>query len=246
MPSYKLVIAYDGTSYFGWQKTKAGPSIQGSLEEALQKVSREKMTVVEGASRTDRGVHAEGQVGCVFLQKNWTPHALQKALNSVLPSDIRILAVDKVPPEFHPTLDAQWKEYHYRICCNPFQEPIYRLYSWHVPKLLRLSLMERASCDLLGTRDFSAFSNEKTKKPLCTLSDIRVTPLEGNRLQISFRGNRFLYKMARNCAGTLIDIGFGKLSPNCIPTLFALRDRKRAGVTAPAKGLFLHRVGYQK
>ena len=238
----KLLLAYDGTRYLGWQKTRMGPSIQESLAKALTQITGEQI-LPEAASRTDRGVHAQGQVVAFSLHSPPPLLQLQKGLNAVLPADIRVLELKPISAHFHPTLDAVGKEYHYQICLGEVQEPIHRLYSWHVYSPLDLQKMESAASDLLGTHDFTAFTNEIRNDPVCTLKSIAITP-SGNRLQIAFRGNRFLYKMVRNLAGTLVYIGCGKLPPNCIPSLFASRDRKQAGMTAPAHGLYLHKVVY--
>lgn len=234
---YKLIISYDGTRYFGWQKTKSGPTIQEELQKAVAKITQEN-TIPEAASRTDRGVHALGQVVHLSLQKE----IALSSLNAVLPYDIRVLELE--PASFHATLDAVKKEYHYHLCFCDVQDPVHRLYSWHTRYPLDLEKMRRASKDLLGAHDFSAFANEKEENPYCTLELIQIEELPGQRLQISLIGNRFLYKMARNLSGTLVYIGCGKLQIDCIPSLLASRDRKAAGITAPAHGLVLQKVFY--
>lgn len=243
MYPFRATICYDGTCYFGWQSTKTGPSIQEALASALWNASQEKV-IPEAASRTDRGVHAEGQEISFSLSRLWDPYRLMRALNAHLPPDIRILKVENTPLDFHPTLDAKEKEYRYRIlntsCSLPFQE----LYAWHFHLPLDIPLMENAAKDFLGVHDFSAFANEKEKNPFCTLYSIHFEPLEHGVLQISLKGNRFLYKMVRNLVGTLAYIGCGKLPPDSIPGLIHSKDRKKAGMTAPAHGLFLHKVVY--
>ncbi len=238
---YVLTLSYDGTRYFGWQKTKTGPSIQETLERAILKITQETVSP-EAASRTDRGVHAEGQIVAFPLQKDWEVGRLQQALNAVLPRDIRVKEIKKAVNDFHPTLHAREKVYHYQICRDFIQPPNLRLYSWHFRFPLDLSLMKQAAQSLIGTFDFTAFANEEKEDPICTLTSIEFS--ERDLLQVAFRGNRFLYKMVRNLAGTLLYIGCGKLPADSIPRLLASRDRKRAGMTAPAHGLFLHRVEY--
>ena len=240
---YLTTLSYDGTRYLGWQKTKMGPSIQDSLEQAIRQITQET-SLPEAASRTDRGVHAEGQVVLFSLSTSWERASLQKALNAVLPLDIRVKTLKEAPPSFHPSVQAKGKEYHYRICLGPVQEPHNRSYSWHFKRPLDLKKMEQGAEALLGTRDFSALANEPEENPICTLTQISFVPLERNRLQICLQGNRFLYKMARNLAGTLLYMGCGKLPADCIPALLASKDRKAAGMTAPAHALFLHRVDY--
>ncbi len=244
MARYKLTVSYDGTAYFGWQKTRMGPSIQETLSYAILQIAPDA-PLPEAASRTDRGVHAEGQIVSIDLQKDWEPKQLRQALNAYLPSDIRILGVERAAADFHPTLQAIGKEYRYRLCLCPVQDPIHRLYSWAQPPL-DLHRMETAARDLPGTWDFSALAGEAKENPICTIDRIEMTPLPGERLEIGISGNRFLYKMARNIAGTLVFIGRGKLPVDCIPELLASRDRKRAGMTAPAHGLTLCQVYYEK
>lgn len=232
---FKVILSYDGTRYFGWQKTITGPSIQEELEKAIFQITGERV-LPEAASRTDRGVHAEGQVVQFALQKGGDPLRLQRGLNAVLPSDIRV--VEMTPLAFHPTLDAVGKEYHYRLSLEPVQDPIDRLYSWHFPYPLDLKKIEEASKDLIGTHDFSAFANEEEKDPICTVASIDFKGC------FRIQGNRFLYKMVRNIVGTLIYIGSGKLATDSIPQILDSRDRKKGGITAPAHGLHLHQVFY--
>jgi tRNA pseudouridine38-40 synthase len=240
---FSLTLSYDGTRYFGWQKTRSGPSIQEALEQAIAQIAREQV-VPEAASRTDRGVHARGQVVAFSLEREWELQRLQKALNGTLPHDIRVVKIETAPSTFHPTLHARQKEYHYRLCLGDVQEPHCRRYSWHFRYPLNLTDMEEAAQGLIGMRDFRTFANGPEENSLCTLSTIAFVPLERQRLQIVLTGDRFLYKMARNLAGTLLYIGCGKLPPGSISALLQSKDRKQAGMTAPAHGLFLHRVDY--
>jgi len=235
--SLRFKIAYDGTRYFGWQKTIAGPSIQEEIEKAIRQITGETV-LPEAASRTDRGVHAEGQIIQIALEKPADPQKLLKGLNAVLPTDIRIL--EAIPDfSFHPTLDATGKEYHYWISLGPVQDPMSRLYAWSLHFPLDMAKMDMAISHLLGTHDFTAFANEEEKDPICTLESIAI---HKNRFQI--KGNRFLYKMVRNIVGTLVYIGAGKLPADSIPHILMARDRKKGGMTAPAHGLHLHQVFY--
>lgn len=243
MFQYHLILSYDGTRYFGWQKTRSGPSIQEMVEKAVLQI-QEIAPLPEAASRTDRGVHAEGQSIALVLKKKWEPTILQKALNNSLPLDIRILTVKAVPLDFHPTLHAIEKEYHYSCCLSSVQQPIYRLYSWHFYHPLDLNKMEMGAQMFLGAHDFSAFANTRKKASICTLSRIHLLSLPENRLRISLVGNRFLYKMARNIVGALLYIGCGKLTPDQVPLILASKQRTKAAVTAPAHGLILHRIEY--
>ncbi len=231
---FKVILSYDGTHYFGWQKTITGPSIQEQMEKAIARITGETI-LPEAASRTDRGVHARGQVVQFGLNTPMAPHRLLRGLNAVLPSDIRVLEI--TPCEFHPTLDATGKEYRYQMDLNPVQDPTERLYTWHFPYPLDRPKIDSAAKDLVGTHDFTAFANEPEKNPLCTIQSVTF---DGHTFQI--KGDRFLYKMVRNIVGTLIYIGCGKL--NSIKDILDSRDRKKGGVTAPAHGLYLHQVFY--
>lgn len=234
---YKAIISYDGTRYLGWQKTKAGPSIQEEIEKAIARITGET-TLPEAASRTDRGVHAEGQVIQFTLGRSMDPQKLLKGMNAALASDIRVKEITR--QEFHPTLDAALKQYRYQICQGPVQNPTMRLYSWHFRYPLDREKILRAAKDLVGTHDFSAFANEEEKDPICTVESI-----DFDEKQFWVRGDRFLYKMVRNLVGTLVYIGCGKLPEGFIPALLASKDRKLAGITAPAHGLYLHQVFYK-
>jgi tRNA pseudouridine38-40 synthase len=219
-----------------------GPSIQEALTKAIQSACQEEV-IPEAASRTDRGVHAEGQSIAFSLQKPWEPSRLLCAMNAHLPKDIRVTQIKTASPDFHPTLQAKSKEYHYRISPQPFQAPIDRLYAWHFPHPLQIDLMEKAGQLLLGAHDFSSFTSIRPKNPICTLFSIELSFPE-RRLQIGLKGDRFLYKMARTLAGTLVYVGCGKMPLESIPGLLSSPDRKKGGVTAPAHGLFLKHVLY--
>jgi tRNA pseudouridine38-40 synthase len=233
---YHALITYDGTNYFGWQKTKSGPSIQEEIEIALQKITGQK-TQPEAASRTDRGVHAIGQVVQFACQTHLALDDLKRALNAVLPQDIRVLELSL--KDFHPTLDSIGKEYIYKFSPVPVQDPTIRLYSWHLRYPIDFAPMKKAAAHLVGSHDFTSFANNKEKDPNCKIEDISIYPD-----YISIKGDRFLYKMVRNLVGTLIYVGYGKIHPSDIPRILAAKDRKLAGITAPAHGLYLHQVFY--
>lgn len=239
----KLILTYDGTGYFGWQKTKTGPSVQESLEKALFQILRTPVST-EAASRTDRGVHARGQVVSFVLEEERDLPLLQYSLNAVLPPDIRILALEEAADSFHPTLDAAGKEYRYSICLGPVFDPIHRQYAWHVHQTLDLEAMQSAAPLFIGTRNFSSFTTEEVEESTRTLFDLKIVFLAENRLEIRLYGDRFLYKMARRIVGTLVEIGKGKLAIDQVTSLFEKPDRSLAGMTAPAHGLFLHEVFY--
>lgn len=226
---FKLVLSYDGTRYLGWMKNRDLLTVERELELALAQVLGE-MPILEAASRTDRGVHAIGQVVKVTVERGTDPHRLFKALNGLLPDDIAILSVEETSDAFHPSLDATAKEYIYRVCLGPVQLPFHAPYSWHLHETIDLEAMHREAARLVGTHDFSAYTTKEAPDTIRTLHRITVTPQPHNRLEISILGDRFLYKMARALVGRLLYVGIG--------------DKTLDKVTAPAHGLTLQRVLY--
>lgn len=244
--NYKLLVAYDGTPFFGWQKTKTGPSIEESLESTLAIILQERPSL-QAASRTDRGVHAEGQVVHFISTQEIDIATLQFKCNRLLPKEIAIKQIEKVHPSFHPTLDSKAKEYRYRICNAPTQLPFLRPFSWHLPHPMNLEQMKLAADALIGTKDFSALSNHRFpahKTTQCTLMSIAFLQEEHQLLTICMKGDRFLYKMARNLAGLLAAAALGKCNPSEIPRILLEKKRALAPMTAPAHGLLLYEVFY--
>lgn len=244
MHNIKLEIAYDGAAYAGWQKTPFGPSIEGTLQHSLETILRHPIQL-QAASRTDAGVHAQGQIVNFLTEKEIPPDSLQYRLNSLLPQDIAVKHVQHVPLAFHATLHAIRKEYEYAICFHPIQLPFERRASWHFPRPLNLNALREGAQLLTGSRDFSTFCNARTlwdRNPVCTLEAIEVLYAEDDRIKIRFKGDHFLYKMVRNLAGTLAYVACGKLAARDLPLILASKDRQRAGVTAPAHGLTLCKV----
>lgn len=239
----QIIIAYDGTRFFGWQKTRTGPSIQEELEKAIAQILG-KSIQTEAASRTDRGVHAKGQIAHFYTEEMIDPRQFRRALNAILPQEISVQSVQYADVAFHPTLSALSKEYHYWICNSAIQLPMNRLYSWHIHQPLDLESMQRAARDFLGTHDFLALTNESTDDSIRTVEHIAIQSTPEGRICIKIRADRFLYKMARNIVGTLVYIGRQKLPKDCIPQILASKMRKNAGMTAPAHGLFLIEVFY--
>lgn len=246
MINIKASLAYDGTGYFGWQKAKAGPSIEEELQKAIEKVLQYPV-ILQAASRTDRGVHAAGQVFNFFLKEPKDLQKFQFQLNCILPKDIRILQLDEVPLQFHPTLDVIEKTYVYNVTASPFQMPHERHFSWHVYSPLNLTLMQEAAVLLQGTHDFKGFSNRKLDELYSdthrTIKEI-VIEQKGTQFQFIITGNHFLYKMARNIVGTLIFIGCKKLPIYVINEVLEHKNRACAGVTPPAHGLTLFHIRY--
>ncbi len=248
MDNIKLTIAYDGTGYLGWQKTSMGPSIEETLQGILEKILQEKI-VLQASSRTDAGVHAQGQIVNFFTHKETLD--LQRfviSLNQLLPKDIAILHAERMAENFHPTLDVTKKCYHYTICMGHAQLPQHRFYSWHYPHALNVEAMRKGAAYFIGEHDFSSFCNFKKNSRyqhyVRTLYRVEVIPFEEERLRIEIEGDHFLYKMARNIAGTLAYIGNGKLDPTNVPMILQGHDRTKAGMTAPAHGLTLYSIHY--
>lgn len=247
MHNIKLLIAYDGREFLGWQKTQMGPSIEETLQLVLEQILQHP-TPLQAASRTDAGVHATGQVVNFFTSKSMDLQRFQKSANSLLPKSLVIRAIEEMPFSFHPTLDCIEKEYRYFICYGKTQLPSHRFYSWHVPYPLDFSLIEQASSLLRGRHDFSAFCNTKKNAHYSDftreVTKLEKIDLETDRFYFCIRGNHFLYKMVRNLVGTLVDVGKGKLQVDCIHEILESHTRSKGGITAPAHGLFLYEIFY--
>jgi len=239
----KVTLAYDGSPYRGWQKNRELPTIEWELERALCQVLQHPVEL-HAASRTDTGVHAQGQV--VRFQTAKPLDLLRRSVNGVLPWQIRVREIEETSADWHPTFDAVGKDYHYQISNSLVQLPQEKRCAWHIREPLDLAAMFEAAELLLGEHDFSAFVNEKPRygheNCICKLECIRI--VDGSPLRLELRGKRFLYKMARNLVGTLAYVGIGRLQPSDIPKLLTSGARPDAGTCAPAHGLTLHAVHY--
>lgn len=248
MTNIKLIVAYDGTGYFGWQKSAAGFSIEGVLQQILEKILKCQI-ILQAASRTDRGVHALGQVVNFFICNPIKDiNKFQFQLNSLLPKDIRVLNAEEAHGSFHPTIDAVEKTYSYDISAAFFQMPCDRHYSWHVYHPLNVPLMQKGAELLVGTHDFQGFTNrkidEKYTDHICTIQKISIIEMGEKKIRFIIAGNRFLYKMVRNLVGTLVYIGCKKLPVSVINELLMQKNRTAAGITSPANGLTLMNIKY--
>jgi len=244
----QLILAYEGTSFLGWQKTLEGPTIEETLQYVLEQVLQEPIAL-EAASRTDRGVHAEGQVVAFITTKSPILSKLHASLNALLPLSIRVIDLKQVSHSFHPSLDSQGKRYQYFLCHAQVQHPLHRAFSWHVPYTLDIPTMQYGLYMLLGTHDFSSFCNTdglKSHKTLCTLTRAELSHLPGQRFVFTLEGDRFLFRMVRIVVGTIVYLGRGKLCLHTISSLLKTRQRAAAGITAPAHGLFLMNVYYKE
>jgi tRNA pseudouridine38-40 synthase len=243
----KFTIQYDGTDYVGWQRQPTGASIQAMLEDALAPIEGAP-TPVHGAGRTDAGVHALGQVASATVVNSLDERTLARAMNAVLPTDIRILSIEEAEPDFHARFRAQAKTYEYRIVNAPIASAFVRRYVWHVPQPLDLESMRTAAVPLVGTHDFAGFQGTGTF-PSTTVRTIHALDLEdggGFDLPIVIRvtGDGFLRHMVRNIVGTLVEVGTGRWDPWRLLAVLDSRDRSQAGRTAPPQGLFLTGVAY--
>ena len=200
----------------------------------------------EAASRTDRGVHAKGQVVQILTAKEIVPKKLLRALNATLPSDIRVQEVEQTDSSFHVTLDCLAKTYVYHIDLGAGKNPFFSKFAWHYPYAIDFPKMQKAASALIGERDFSAFSTGKTADGMRHVYDIQLSFLESHVLRFVITGKSFLYKMARTIVGTLADLGSSKLDLSILPKLFTTGTRALCGATAPAHGLILQAVYYSK
>ncbi len=239
-----LTVSYDGTAYSGWQYQDNGPSIQDELEKAVEKATG-TFSRVTGASRTDAGVHALGQRAHFDTASSIPPEKFPFVLNRYLPPDIRVTAAMQVADDFHARFRAAGKTYTYRIHNAPHASALFRNCTAHVPVRLDEERMRACSAALLGTHDFAAFaaSGGQAKTTVRTIDAFSVERIN-DEIVIRVHGNGFLYNMVRIIAGTLIDVGHGKLDTGCIARAIQTGDRLDLGVTAPACGLELTKVEY--
>jgi len=247
MPRYKLTIEYDGTGYAGWQRQKNLMSIQGALEDAIFKFSKEIVTL-HASGRTDAGVHARGQIAHVDLQKTYQTFQIRNAVNSYLDRhSIRIIEVENVDESFHARFSSVERRYLYMILNRPVSSPLERYRAWHVYKPLNVELMHEAAQYLLGHHDFSTFraSECQSLSPMKTLDQLDVLR-RGDYIEIIARSRSFLHHQVRNMVGTLKLVGEGKWSLEDFQNAFEARDRRRGGVTAPPQGLYFIGVHYLK
>ncbi len=248
MKRYKLTIEYDGSPYSGWQKQDHATSVQQTIEEAVHEYCQEK-TGVYGSGRTDAGVHARGQVAHVDLTVDRSVFSIRQGLNYHLEGHpISILDVEEVPKDFEARFSAKKRHYFYRIIERPSKLAIDQFRAWHVFEELDLEAMREAAKHLIGNHDFTSFraAECQSKSPVKTLDrlDIFRHPEHYEYVHFYVSAQSFLHNQVRIMVGTLKQVGEGKLRPDEIPSIFETRDRKVAGPTAPACGLYLTKVDY--
>jgi tRNA pseudouridine38-40 synthase len=240
----KLTLAYDGTRFVGWQRQAAGESIQGLLETVLARIEGGPVTV-HGAGRTDAGVHALGQVASVSVTCAHDVATLARAMNAELPEDIRVVDLTEAATGFHARFSARSKTYRYRIRNTPVADPFDRAYVWHLPAPLDADAMRQAASMVAGTHDFAAFQSTggAPSSTVRTMHRSELT-LSGSVLTYEVAGDGFLRHMVRAMVGTLVEVGRGRRAASTMLDVIASGRRADAGITAPARGLFLVRVDY--
>ncbi len=258
----RLVVEYDGTALCGWQRQANGPTVQGHLEAALGKLLAHEVAVV-GASRTDAGVHARGQVASFRTERPIPLHGIRRGLNSLLPAAIAIADAAEVPDDFHPRFSATGKHYRYLVFTRSERSPRWRDRAWHHPGALDLAAMRQAASALIGEHDFAAFraAGCTAKRTVRRIDEISISggeaedPRDATRggvngpalpwlVAFDVRGNAFLRNMVRIVVGTLVEVGEGRRPVEQVAEILASRDRTRAGITAPPQGLELVSVRY--
>lgn len=244
---YKAVVAYDGSKFSGFQIQPNTRTVQEELEKALGMLHKGNIIKVTGSGRTDAKVHAKGQVIHFNSSLQLPSERWEKALNTLLPPDIAILSVEAVHAEFHARFDAIAKTYQYRVYLGQNRDPFRYHYMAHYPYAIELDPMKKAAGFLVGTHDFTSFCSAKTdvQNKVRTITDLTIEH-DHDELIFTFTGSGFLYNMVRIMAGTLLDIGMGKILPEQIQPILLGRDRTLAGKTAPAEGLYLWEVDYEE
>ncbi|WP_265446594.1 tRNA pseudouridine(38-40) synthase TruA [Acetivibrio straminisolvens] len=244
MRNVKLIIEYDGTNYHGWQKQKNAKTVQDTIESAIKGLTGEKAELT-GASRTDFGVHALGQVANFKTDSNIPGDRFSYALNRILPDDIVIIESQEVSPDFHARFKSKGKKYRYLIYNSRFPSAILRNRAFHVSYKLDFESMKKAASYFLGTHDFSSFraSGSSVKTSVRTMTDV-LLERDDKIIKFEISGDGFLYNMVRIMVGTLVDVGMGRINDDDIPKIIESKNRKSAGRTAPAEGLYLVEVYY--
>ena len=245
MSNFKITIEYDGSAYHGWQRQASERTIQGEIENALKTMTGNTITVT-GSGRTDAGVHALNQTANFRCTTSLTPEVFLKGLNSLLSEDIVICSCKIVPEKFHARYDVKSKVYQYRILNRSLPAAISRQYAWHIRKKLNLSAMQEAIRCIIGSHDFKAFEGSGSPRvsTVRCITNADLVETDNDYLVLKIEGDGFLKFMVRNIVGTLVDVGFDKITPDDFKQILISKDRNLAGITAPAHGLFLMEVKY--
>ncbi|CAN5891769.1 tRNA pseudouridine(38-40) synthase TruA [soil metagenome] len=244
MRRIRLVVEYDGSQLSGWQRQANAPTVQQHLEETLEQMLQHQVHVA-GASRTDAGVHARGQV-CAFSTEKMIPlHGIRRGLNSLLPDSIAVRVAEEVAEDFHPRFQSTGKHYRYTILNAPDRSPRWRHRAWHVPLPLDVEAMREGARALVGDHDFAAFraTGCSARTTVRRISDVSISPTD-EVLIVDVRGNAFLRNMVRILVGTLAEVGSGDRPAVQVAEIRDSLDRTQAGKTAPPQGLELMEVRY--
>jgi tRNA pseudouridine38-40 synthase len=242
---YKIVLAYDGTDFCGWERQSQGErTLQGVLEESLEKLTDRKVSVA-GSGRTDSGVHALGQTASFALDRDFEEQVLARALNAHLPRDIRVIEARRAPSDFHARFSAKSKTYFYQIMEGRQDDPFRYRYFHRLRSLPRLAEIRAAARPLVGKRDFAAFQAAGSDVK-STVRHVRAIRIQGGKdwVRVFFTADGFLYRMVRNMISLIMARASGEIAPEEAENIVSRGDRKLAPPTFPAKGLFLWRVRY--
>lgn len=246
-----LKVAYDGTAYCGFQFQPEVPTVEGELCKAITVLTGEETPVI-GASRTDAGVHAMGNVAVFDTESAIPPERFAPALNTRLPDDVRIISSKEVPLSWHPRKQECEKTYEYHIDNSRTGDPLKRLYTMHFPRRISIEKMREGAAFLTGEHDFTSFANPSSQilrnggSAVRNIKEIEIEGEPGGEITVTVRGNGFLYNMVRIIAGTLLDVGTERFSPEDIGIMLSACDRTKAGITAEARGLLLKSIDYQE
>ncbi len=242
MQNYKITLSYDGTEFYGWQRQPDKKTIQGTLEDSLTKITQKKINIT-GAGRTDAGVHAQAQAANFKANLNMDDDDLYRALNSILPQDVRVISLERIDLDFHARKMAKSKIYKYRIINSTNISPFIMRYVHHWPSPLQVQAMREAAPLFIREADFTAFSSNRLLDPVRKVTRSELNK-KGDEIIYTVEADGFLRYMVRTMVGTLLEVGKGKLLPEQIDALFKKKERSLASPTAPAKGLCLIKVNY--
>jgi tRNA pseudouridine38-40 synthase len=245
--NFKLILEYDGSQYHGWQRQHGVMTIQEVLESRLEIMLGEPMRT-RASGRTDAGVHARGQVVNFYGHTSLQPEEIQRGLNSLLPSDIVVLHAEEVAHAFHARFSAAGKQYEYRILNRAAPSALERRFAWHIRRPLERLAINECLAGIVGLHDFSAFmaAGSSVTSTERRIYQAEIDADDGHHLVFLFEANGFLRHMVRNLVGTLVEVGKGKLTPEAFSGILASKDRRKAGMTAPAHGLYLVSVRYER
>ncbi len=244
--NFKLIIEYDGTGFYGWQKQKDKITVQGEIEQVLSRILNQKITI-SGSGRTDAGVHALGQTAHFYAETNLLPQAIKKGVNSLIRQPVVIRECDRADDTFHAQYSAVSKEYNYYILNRQDPAAVGRQYQWHVRQDLDTDVMNHCCEQLIGEYDFKSFENTGSPRSstVRTVFSARIEKKKRHRIVFKICASGFLKYMVRNITGTLVQAGLHKITPDDFKIILSACDRTKAGPTAPAHGLFLYQVNYQ-